>query len=131
MELITSRCEKLKELGNIIYSEGTSPSEKADNQQGTSTPTNSNNNNKSNSVFEALKGQSANELSKFRNALNSLSLSLLNASQNEITLGAKLRETMKLSVDLSYLKRLNQNFKDKNTEQQKVIDLLQTHVKTF
>jgi len=56
MELITSRCEKLKELGNIIYSEGTSPSEKADNQQGTSTPTNSNNNNKSNSVFEALKG---------------------------------------------------------------------------
>jgi len=57
MELITSRCDKLKELGNMIYSEGTSLNEKTDNQQGTSTPSNSNNNNnKSNSVFEALKG---------------------------------------------------------------------------
>lgn len=54
MELITSRCEKLKELGNMIYSEGTSQTEQADNYQGTSTP--KSNTNKSNSVFEALKG---------------------------------------------------------------------------
>ncbi|KAL4456634.1 hypothetical protein ABPG74_000741 [Tetrahymena malaccensis] len=155
LRVLISRCSGVQELAEMIYADIPLPTQqnqnhlisnpKAIDQQqspnncinssyyenatpiaGNNQPILSQNNN-----FNVLTGQPVNDLAKIRDALFSLSQSLVSASQNEISLGNKNREIERMSLEISQLKKSIQDYKEKNVNLQKLIELLQNRVKTF